>query len=89
MYEYQIEINGEVETREKASYSYLPIGTIIDNTLKDNNFLLEGCKTIVYDTLGIKPYYYKGAYTLYKDSALLKTGIAYEVNTSLPENLKP
>lgn len=89
MYEYQIETNRGVETREKASYSYLPIGTIIDNASKDNNFLLEGCKTIVYDTLGIKPYYYKGAYTLYKDSALLKTGITYEVHTSLPENLKP
>jgi hypothetical protein len=47
---------------DESSLSYLPIGTVYESVLSKNNYLLEGCKTIVYDMLGAKPYYYKGSY---------------------------
>jgi hypothetical protein len=45
--------------------SYLPIGTLLTN----EEYNLEGCKTISYDYSGIKPYYYKGEYKIYKKGA--------------------
>ena len=56
--------------------SYLPIGTIYDN----NEYLLEGCKTITYDTMGTKPYYYKGEYQLYKNNMTApESGISFSL----------
>lgn len=48
---------------DKYLLSYLPIGTL----LTDTDYTLEGCKTIVYDSMGVTPYYYKGKYQLYKE----------------------
>lgn len=67
---------------DESSLTYLPIGTIYESSLSDNNYLLEGCKTIVYDMLGVKPYYYKGAYKLYRNEALITKGINFSVNAS-------
>lgn len=55
--------------------SYLPIGTL----LKDNEeYNLEGCKTISYDYSGTTPYYYKGEYKLYRrGSTKLETNITF------------
>lgn len=67
---------------DESSLSYLPIGTVYESELSKNNYLLEGCKTIVYDMLGTKPYYYKGSYQLYKNGALITNGIGFSVNAS-------
>ena len=76
---------------EESSLSYLPIGTIYEDQLSNDTYLLEGCKTIVYNMLGTKPYYYKGSYRLYRNKALVTAGINFEVNASNLTNeiLKP
>lgn len=51
------------KTNNEYITSYLPVGTL---KKKDEVYILEGCKTITYDSFGTKPYYYKGAYKLYK-----------------------
>lgn len=74
-----------------VSVSYHPVGTIHDkNYNNQTSYLLEGCKTIVYDTLGIKPYYYKGAYKFYKNSAIeSSTFVLSGFNNNIPESMRP
>lgn len=70
----------EQRRRDVKLTAYLPIAITIDNTFQQ----IHGTTKIVYDSLGVKPKYYKGPYKIYGSNSLNEPeeGVHWELYTS-------